>query len=76
MWGNFARSLPLVLLRERVKSGIAHAREKGKNHGRPQTASKKESEIKKLNKEGLNNSQIAKKLKIGRSSIIRILKKQ
>jgi putative DNA-invertase from lambdoid prophage Rac len=61
------------ILRERVKAGIAHARANGKNHGRPATASKKEIEVRTLKKEGLNNSQIAKKLKIGRSSVIRIL---
>jgi DNA-binding CsgD family transcriptional regulator len=39
----------------------------------PQTASKKKDEILKLKAEGLNNSQIAKKLKIGRTSVIRLL---
>jgi len=59
------------ILRARVKAGIAHAREKGKPHGRPQTASLKNEEIKKLSKNGLNNSQIARKLKISRRSVIR-----
>lgn len=63
------------ILRERVKAGIAHSREKGKPHGRPATASLKTAEIKKLykNGKGLNKSQIARKLKIGRSSVIRAL---
>jgi DNA invertase Pin-like site-specific DNA recombinase len=59
------------ILRERVKAGIAHAREQGKPHGRPATASLKNAEIRKLNKKGLNNSEIAKKLKISRRSVIR-----
>jgi DNA invertase Pin-like site-specific DNA recombinase len=59
---------------ERVKAGIANAREKGKIHGRPKTASLKTSEIKKLKEQGLNNSQIAKKLKISRASVINLLK--
>lgn len=62
------------ILRERVKAGIAHAREQGKPHGRPATAARKQEQIKKLKEKGLNNSQIAKKLKIGRTSVIRLLK--
>jgi len=62
------------IIRERVKAGIANAREKGKAHGRPKTASLKKDEIKKLQKEGLNNSQIARKLKISRGSVIGLLK--
>jgi putative DNA-invertase from lambdoid prophage Rac len=62
------------IIRERVKAGIANAREKGKSHGRPKTAALKTDEIKKLKKQGLNNSQIAKKLKISRGSVINALK--
>lgn len=61
------------MLRERVKAGIAHARSKGKSHGRPKTAVLKEDEINKLHKEGYNKSQIAKKLGISRTSVRRIL---
>ena len=62
------------ILRERVKAGIAHAREQGKTHGSPATAARKQEQIKKLKENGLNNSQIARKLKIGRTSVIRLLK--
>ena len=64
------------IIRERVKAGIANAREKGKPHGRPPTAQKKKDEVIKLwNKgKGLNKSQIAKKLKISRASVIAFLK--
>ena len=62
------------IIRERVKAGIANAREKGKPHGRPKTASLKKDEIKKLKDKGWNNSQIAKKLKISRGSVIGLLK--
>jgi DNA invertase Pin-like site-specific DNA recombinase len=62
------------ILRERVKAGIAHAREQGKAHGRPPTAIKKQEQIRKLKEAGMNNSEIARKLKIGRSSVIRLLK--
>ena len=64
------------IIRERVKAGIAQAREKGKPHGRPQTARAKSAEVKKLKKKGWNNSQIARELKISRASVIGILKKR
>lgn len=67
------------MIRERVKAGIANAREKGKPHGRPKTASKLKAEILELKKQGLNNSQITKHLKskghkISRGSVIGLLK--
>jgi len=61
------------LLRERIKAGIAQARKKSKPHGRPKSAALKETKIKKLFKQGLSKSEIARKLKIGRTSVIRIL---
>lgn len=64
------------IIRERVKAGIAQAREKGKPHGRPQTAASKSAEVKNLKKKGWNNSQIARQLEISRASVIGILKKK
>lgn len=64
------------IIRERVKAGIANAREKGKPHGRPPTASSKLDEILELKSAGLNNSQIARRLKISRPSVIGLLKGQ
>ena len=61
------------ILRERVKAGIAQAREKGKPHGRPQTAAKQSTEVKRLFKKGVSKSEIARRLEIGRTSVIRIL---
>src|SRR5437870_2800581 len=61
------------ILRERVKAGITQAREKGKTHGRPPTAAKQSAEVKRLFKKGLSKAEIARKLKIGRTSVIRIL---
>lgn len=63
------------ILRERVKAGIAHAREKGKNHGRPITVKQYEQRIKELFASGLSKSEIAKKLGIGRTSVRRMLSK-
>jgi len=72
VFAEFERSI----LKERVKAGISEARSKGKAHGRPLTASNKKEEIQKLFAEGkgISKSEIAKQLKIGRTSVIRLLK--
>jgi DNA invertase Pin-like site-specific DNA recombinase len=58
-----------------VKAGIVEARSKGKAHGRPRTAANKKEEAQKLYKDGkgLSKSEIARHLKIGRTSVIRLL---
>ncbi len=61
------------IMRERVKAGIASARAEGRAHGRPQTAAKHAAEVKRLFKSGKNKSQIARELKISRSSVIGML---
>lgn len=61
------------ILRERVKAGIAHARAQGKPHGRPATVKKRSGEVVSLFKAGLSQSEIARKLGIGRTSVRRIL---
>jgi DNA invertase Pin-like site-specific DNA recombinase len=63
------------ILRERVKAGIAQARGNGKRHGRPPTATNQAAEVKRLFKEGVSKSEIARRLKIGRTSVIRILER-
>jgi DNA invertase Pin-like site-specific DNA recombinase len=62
------------MLRERVKAGIAHARSKGKPHGRPKTAALKEGQIKNLHEKGYNKSRIARELGISRTSVRRVLR--
>lgn len=61
------------ILRERVKAGIAHAGSKGKTHGRPVTVKKYENEVITLFKKGASQSEIARKLGIGRTSVRRML---
>lgn len=61
------------ILRERVKAGIAHARSQGKAHGRPASARNFADQIRHLNSQGLSRSEIARQLKIGRTSVRRIL---
>lgn len=61
------------LLRERVKAGIAHARQEGRPHGRPPTARRQASHVKRLYAQGLSKAEIARRLRIGRTSVRRIL---
>jgi putative DNA-invertase from lambdoid prophage Rac len=62
------------ILRERVKAGIAQARAKGTTFGRPKSAAKRTTEIKRLyRKEKLSKSEIARRLGIGRTSVRRLL---
>jgi len=61
------------ILRERVKAGIAQAKLEGKPHGRPATVSKQFVKAKELYQKGLSKSEIARKLKISRTSIRRML---
>jgi len=61
------------ILRERTRAGLAHARENGKRLGRPATAAIHTAEIWKLRRAGVSKSEIARCLKIGRTSVRRIL---
>lgn len=61
------------VLRERVRAGLAHARQNGKRLGRPATAALHTVEIRKLHRAGISKSEIARRLRIGRTSVRRIL---
>jgi putative DNA-invertase from lambdoid prophage Rac len=61
------------ILRDRVKAGIAQARKDGRPHGRPVTVGRKIKQIKSLARKGLSQSAIARQLKIGRTSVRRLL---
>lgn len=61
------------LLRERVKAGIAEAREQGRPHGRPRTASLLREQVEEMFEAGMNKSEIARRLSIGRTSVRRML---
>src|SRR3974390_1233200 len=62
------------VLRERVRAGLAHARENGKRLGRPLTAALHADQVRKLGRSGISKSEIARRLDIGRTSVRRILK--
>ena len=61
------------ILRERVRAGLAHARENGKQLGRPETVARHAAEIRKLHHAGISKSEIARRLQVGRTSVRRIL---
>ena len=61
------------ILRERVRAGLAHARRNGKRLGRPATAALHADEVRKLRRDGVSKSEIARRLQIGRTSVRRIL---
>ena len=62
------------ILRERTRAGLAHARQNGQRLGRPATAALHTAEIRKLHRAGVNKSEIARRLQIGRTSVRRILR--
>jgi DNA invertase Pin-like site-specific DNA recombinase len=61
------------ILRERTRAGLAHARQNGKRLGRPATAAIHAADVHKLNRTGVSKSEIARQLRIGRTSVRRIL---
>ena len=61
------------ILRERVRAGLAHARQNGKRLGRPPLEDQKAVEARKLFRQGTSKSEIARRLNIGRTSVRRLL---
>ena len=61
------------ILRERVRAGLAHARQNGKKLGRPITAGIHADQVRKLHRAGVSKAEIARRLRIGRTSVRRIL---
>jgi DNA invertase Pin-like site-specific DNA recombinase len=61
------------ILRERVRTGLAHARQNGKRLGRPVTPALHAVQVRKLYRSGISKSAIARQLQIGRTSVRCIL---
>lgn len=61
------------VLRERVRAGLAHARQNGKRLGRPLTAALHAGQVRKMFRRGISKSEIARRLYIGRTSVRRVL---
>jgi DNA invertase Pin-like site-specific DNA recombinase len=61
------------LLLERQREGVAKAKLDGKYRGRMPTARAKAAEVIRLNAEGLQRTEIARRLEIGIASVYRVL---
>jgi DNA invertase Pin-like site-specific DNA recombinase len=61
------------ILQERVRAGLAHARQNGKRLGRPATAALHTAEIRKQHRAGVAKVEIARRLGVSRTSVRRIL---
>src|SRR5450432_1713669 len=61
------------ILRERVRAGLAHARQNGKRLGRPPSVAHKAIETRNLYRQGFSKSEIARQLQISRTSVRRLL---
>jgi DNA invertase Pin-like site-specific DNA recombinase len=61
------------LLRERVKAGIAQARQRGTRHGRPPSVAHRTVDVRHLYATGLSKSAIAGRLGISRTSVRRLI---
>jgi DNA invertase Pin-like site-specific DNA recombinase len=61
------------ILRERVRAGLAHARQNGQRLGRPVTAAPHSDQVRKLYRAGVTKAEIARRLHLGRTSVRPIL---
>ena len=61
---------------ERQREGIAKAKAEGKYRGRARTAMAKAGEVEKLLAAGVNPTEVARKLGIGRSSVYRAMRER
>jgi len=64
------------ILRERVRAGLAPARQNGQCLGRPVTAALHADQVRKLYRAGISKAEIARRLHIGRTSMRRIMKER
>jgi DNA invertase Pin-like site-specific DNA recombinase len=64
------------LMLERQREGIAKAKAEGKYRGRARTAMAKAGEVEALLAKGVNPTEVARKLGIGRSSVYRAMRER
>lgn len=65
-----------TIMLERQREGVAKAKAEGKYKGRIPTARAKAAEVRQLQAEGLKPTDIAKRLRISRASVYRIITEQ
>jgi DNA invertase Pin-like site-specific DNA recombinase len=61
------------LMLERQREGVAKAKAEGKYKGRAPTARAQAPEVQRLHKEGVGATEIARRLRISRASVYRVL---
>ena len=61
------------LMLERQREGVAKAKAEGKYKGRAPTARAKAPEVRQLHKDGVGATEIARRLRISRASVYRVL---
>ena len=61
------------ILRDRVRAGLAHARQNGQCLGGPLTAALQADQVRRLHRAGVSRAEIARRLQIGCTSVGRIL---
>ena len=64
------------MMLERQRDGIARAKAEGKYRGRAPTAMAKAADVEAMLKAGVRPSEVARKLKIGRSSVYRVIRER
>jgi len=69
VFAAFERDIP----RERVRAGLDHARSIGKRLGRPPLPAAVAADARRLARDGISKSEIARQLGIGRTSVRRLL---
>ena len=75
MLGVFAE-FERAMIKERINAGLARARAQGKTLGRPRVSLKVESKIKKLRSTGKGIRKISKELRVGVSTVKRVVDEQ
>jgi putative DNA-invertase from lambdoid prophage Rac len=61
------------IMRERIRAGLSYARLQGKRLGRPPTVAQNAAAVRKLFRQGISKSEIARRLEMGRTSVRRLL---
>ena len=64
------------IMHERVRAGLDNARQNGMRLGPPSTVAQNATAVRKLFRQGISKSEIARRLEIGRTSVRRLLEQK